>query len=96
MIWIAPSEKDTANAELEKRLWDASASTSGLKSQECHQVRSANGVFKREEPAEVRMTKSERRAEAMSEELKKRTKKFALDVIGCCSGLPQTARVGND
>ncbi len=23
MIWIAPSEKDTANAALEKRLWDA-------------------------------------------------------------------------
>lgn len=23
MIWIAPSEKDTANATLEKRLWDA-------------------------------------------------------------------------
>ena len=23
MIWIAPSEKDTGNASLEKRLWDA-------------------------------------------------------------------------
>ena len=23
MIWIAPSEKDTDNAALEKRLWDA-------------------------------------------------------------------------
>jgi len=22
MIWVAPSEKDTANAALEKRLWD--------------------------------------------------------------------------
>ena len=23
MLWIAPSEKDTNNAALEKRLWDA-------------------------------------------------------------------------
>ena len=23
MLWIAPSEKDTANAAQEKRLWDA-------------------------------------------------------------------------
>jgi type I restriction enzyme M protein len=23
MLWIAPSEKDTANGTLEKRLWDA-------------------------------------------------------------------------
>ncbi len=23
MIWIVPTEKDTANAALEKRLWDA-------------------------------------------------------------------------
>jgi hypothetical protein len=23
MIWIAPSEKDTANGSLEKKLWDA-------------------------------------------------------------------------
>ncbi len=37
MIWIAPSEKDTANAALEKRLWDAAdqfRANSGLKSQE--------------------------------------------------------------
>src|SRR5436309_9850960 len=37
MIWIAPSEKDTANSSLEKRLWDAAdqfRANSGLKSQE--------------------------------------------------------------
>ena len=37
MIWIAPSEKDTDNAALEKRLWDAAGqfrANSGLKSQE--------------------------------------------------------------
>ena len=37
MHWIAPSEKDTANAALEKRLWDAAdqfRANSGLKSQE--------------------------------------------------------------
>ena len=37
MIWIAPSEKDTANAALEKRLWDAAdqfRANSGLKFQE--------------------------------------------------------------
>ena len=37
MIWIAPSEKDTDNAALEKRLWDAAdqfRANSGLKSQE--------------------------------------------------------------
>ncbi len=37
MIWIAPSEKDTANAALEKRLGDAAdqfCANSGLKSQE--------------------------------------------------------------
>src|SRR6266404_7077230 len=37
MIWIAPSEKDTDNAALEKRLWDAADQfrvNSGLKSQE--------------------------------------------------------------
>ena len=37
MIWIAPSEKDTASAALEKRLWDAAdqfRANSGLKSQE--------------------------------------------------------------
>ena len=37
MIWIAPSEKDTARATLEKRLWDAAdqfRANSGLKSQE--------------------------------------------------------------
>ena len=37
MIWIAPSEKDSANAELEKRLWAAAdqfRANSGLKSQE--------------------------------------------------------------
>src|ERR1041385_6341505 len=37
MIWIAPSEKDTENAALEKRLWDAAdqfRANSGLKSQE--------------------------------------------------------------
>lgn len=28
----------------------------------------------------------------MSEELKKRTKKFALDVIGLCAGLPQVLK----
>jgi hypothetical protein len=36
MIWIAPSEKDTDNAALEKRLWDAAdqfRANSGLKSQ---------------------------------------------------------------
>ena len=35
--WIAPSEKDTATATLEKRLWDAAdqfRANSGLKSQE--------------------------------------------------------------
>ena len=37
MIWIAPSEKDTDNAALEQRLWDAAdqfRANSGLKSQE--------------------------------------------------------------
>src|ERR1039458_1037727 len=37
MIWIAPSEKDTATNTLEKRLWDAADQlrpTSGLKAQE--------------------------------------------------------------
>jgi type I restriction enzyme M protein len=37
MIWIAPSEKDTDNAALEKRLWDAAdqlRANSGLKPQE--------------------------------------------------------------
>jgi type I restriction enzyme M protein len=36
MIWIAPSEKDTGNAALEKRLWDAAdqfRANSGLKDQ---------------------------------------------------------------
>src|SRR5438067_3724936 len=38
MHWVAPSEKDTNNAALEKRLWDAAdqfRANSGLKSQEC-------------------------------------------------------------
>jgi len=37
MHWIAPSERDTDNAALEKRLWDAAdqfRANSGLKSQE--------------------------------------------------------------
>jgi hypothetical protein len=37
MIWIAPSEKDTDTAALEKRLWDAAGQfrdNSGLKAQE--------------------------------------------------------------
>ena len=37
MIWIAPSEKDTATNTLEKRLWDAAdqlRANSGLKAQE--------------------------------------------------------------
>ena len=37
MHWIAPSEKDTANGALEKRLWDAAdqfRANSGLKAQE--------------------------------------------------------------
>jgi hypothetical protein len=37
MHWIAPSEKDTDNAALDKRLWDAAdqfRANSGLKSQE--------------------------------------------------------------
>lgn len=37
MIWIAPTEKDTATASLEKRLWDAAdqfRANSGLKAQE--------------------------------------------------------------
>ena len=37
MIWIAPTEKDTANDALEKRLWDAAdqfRTNSGLKCQE--------------------------------------------------------------
>ena len=37
MIWVAPSEKDTASASLEKRLWDAAdqfRANSGLKAQE--------------------------------------------------------------
>ena len=37
MIWIAPSERDTDNAALEKRLWDAAdqfRDNSDLKSQE--------------------------------------------------------------
>ncbi|MDP2790659.1 MAG: type I restriction-modification system subunit M N-terminal domain-containing protein, partial [Rectinemataceae bacterium] len=37
MQWIAPSEKDTASASLEKRLWDAAdqfSANSGLKAQE--------------------------------------------------------------
>ncbi|RPI72587.1 MAG: hypothetical protein EHM38_01680, partial [Geobacteraceae bacterium] len=37
MHWIAPTEKDTAIAALEKRLWDAAdqfRANSGLKAQE--------------------------------------------------------------
>ena len=37
MIWIAPTEKDTDNAALEKRLWEAAdqvRANSGLKAQE--------------------------------------------------------------
>src|SRR5581483_3566127 len=37
MHWVAPSEKDLANASLEQRLWDAAdqfRANSGLKSQE--------------------------------------------------------------
>jgi len=37
MLWIAPSEKDTAAATLEKRLWDSAdpfRANSGLKAQE--------------------------------------------------------------
>jgi len=37
MHWITPSEKDTATASLEKRLWDAAdqfRANSGLKAQE--------------------------------------------------------------
>ena len=37
MLWIAPSEKDTANDALEKRLWGATdqfRANSGLKAQE--------------------------------------------------------------
>ena len=37
MIWIAPTEKDTAAATLEKRLWDSAdqfRANSGLRSQE--------------------------------------------------------------
>ena len=37
MHWIAPSEKDSANGTLEKRLWDAAdqfRANSGLKAQE--------------------------------------------------------------
>ena len=37
MRWVAPSEKDTATATLEKRLWDAAdqfRANAGLKSQE--------------------------------------------------------------
>jgi len=37
MIWIAPSEKDTATETLEERLWDAAdqfRANSGLKAQE--------------------------------------------------------------
>jgi len=37
MHWIAPSEKDTANGSLEKRLWDSAdqfRANSGLKAQE--------------------------------------------------------------
>jgi hypothetical protein len=37
MLWVAPSEKDTATATLEKRLWDTAdqfRANSGLKAQE--------------------------------------------------------------
>jgi type I restriction enzyme M protein len=37
MHWIAPTEKDTTNGALEKRLWDAAdqfRANSGLKAQE--------------------------------------------------------------
>ena len=37
MIWVAPSEKDTATDTLEKRLWDSAdqfRANSGLKAQE--------------------------------------------------------------
>jgi type I restriction enzyme M protein len=37
LLWIAPSEKDTNTAALEKRLWDAAdqfRANSGLKAQE--------------------------------------------------------------
>ena len=31
MRWVAPTEKDTANQTLEKRLWDAACSIRGAK-----------------------------------------------------------------
>ncbi|HRE54453.1 MAG TPA: type I restriction-modification system subunit M N-terminal domain-containing protein [Candidatus Competibacter sp.] len=37
MHWLAPAERDSANANLEKRLWDAAdqfRANSGLKAQE--------------------------------------------------------------
>lgn len=40
MLWIAPSEKDTANGTLEKRLWDAAdqfRANSGLTAAQCSQ-----------------------------------------------------------
>ena len=47
MHWIAPSEKDTDNAALEKRLWDAAdqfRANSGLKSTTGKYVKS-DGVY---------------------------------------------------
>ena len=48
MHWIAPSEKDTDNAALEKRLWDAAdqfRSNPGLKSQEYAAPDCPGGTF---------------------------------------------------
>jgi hypothetical protein len=33
MIWIAPSEKDTDSAALEKRLWDAADQSASMKNE---------------------------------------------------------------
>ncbi len=47
-----------------------------------------HGAQGKSERCELRMPKCECRMNPMSEELKKRTKKFALDVIKLCSGIP--------
>jgi hypothetical protein len=45
MLWIAPSKKDSANAALEKRLWDAGAKR-GSANRNCAAIGRVNRVFR--------------------------------------------------
>jgi type I restriction enzyme M protein len=82
MIWIAPTEKDTDNAALEKRLWDAAdqfRANSGLKSQE-YSAPVLGLIFLRF--AEVRFTAQRARLEKSAVSPARRS----LGEAGCRSG----------